>query len=113
MSKNYFEITYQGPFKGVNTALPEDVIGKEYSPYINNFILKNGELRTRPNQNGNIIPPPPDGRVVNIITSFLDSNNVVHTVAVTGTGLWQLNANWYKNPVNSKKQWQLVGKYPD
>ena len=112
MSKNYFEITYQGPYKGVNTALPEDVIGKEYSPYINNFILKNGEIRTRPRQNGNVLPPPPDGKVINIITSFLDSNNVTHTVAVTGTGLWQLNANWYKNPVTSKKAWQLVGQYP-
>ena len=112
MSKNYFEITYQGPFKGVNTALPEDVIGKEYSPYINNFILKNGELRTRPNQNGNIIPPPPDGKVIDIITSFMDANTVVHTVAVTSTGLWQLNSNWWTNPKSSKKAWQLVGQYP-
>ena len=112
MSKNYFEIVYQGPFKGVNTSLPEDIIGKEYSPYINNFILKNGELRTRPNQNNNVLPPPPDNRIVNIITSFMDANNVLHTVAVTGTGLWQLNANWYKNPVTSKKAWQLVGQYP-
>jgi hypothetical protein len=112
MSKGYFEIVYQGPFKGVNTALPEDVIGREYSPYISNFILKNGELRTRPNQNGNILPPPPDGGVIDIITSFMDSNNVIHTVAVTNTGLWQLNTNWNKNPRTSRKTWQLVGQYP-
>jgi hypothetical protein len=112
MSKNYFEITYAGPLKGTNVSLPEDVIGKDYSPYINNFILKNGEIRTRPNQNGNVLPPPPDGRVINIITSFLDANNVTHTVAVTGTGLWQLNRNWSVGPVSSKKTWQLVGQYP-
>lgn len=112
MSKNYFEIIYQGPFKGVNTALPEDVIGKEYSSYINNFILKNGELRTRPNQNGNILPPPSDGKPIDIITSFMDANAVTHTVAVTSSGLWQLSASWNGNPKSSKKTWQLVGQYP-
>lgn len=111
MGKNYFEITYQGPFKGVNSNLPEDVMGKEYAVVSNNFILKNGEIRTRPRQNS-ILPPTPDGKAQNIITSFLDANNVTHTVAVTGTGLWQLNRNWNKNPISAQKAWNLVGQYP-
>lgn len=109
MGKNYFEIVYQGPYKGINVALPEDVIDKAYSPFITNFTLKNGEIRSRMRYQGNILPPPPDGRLINIITSFLDANNVTHTVASTGTGLWQLNRNWQKN---KSKTWQLVGSYP-
>jgi len=112
MSKNYFEIVYQGPYKGVNVALPEDIIDKQSSPFITNFTMKNGEIRTRPRQDSNIIPPPPDNRVINILTSFLDANTVTHTVAVTGTGLWQLSANWRKNPKSSKLAWQLIGAYP-
>lgn len=111
MGKNYFEIVYQGPYKGVNVALPEDVIGRDYSPFVTNFILKNGEIRTRPKQH-NVLPPTPDGKAINVITSFLDANNVVHTIAVTGTGLWQLNRNWPNNPRSSTRSWQLVGQYP-
>lgn len=111
MSKRYFEIKYQGPFKGNNVALPEDVIGREYSPFLNNFILKNGELRTRP-WSGNILPPTPDGFPIIGITSFLDANNVFHTVAVTGTGLFQLNKNWNRLPYTPLKTWSRVGTYP-
>lgn len=110
MSKNYQEIKYNGPFKGVNTSLPEDIIGKEYSPYMVNFILKNGEIRTRPRQN-NILPGTPDGNPILVITSFLDGNNLFHTVAITLTGLWQLNPGWYKQPITALKTWNLIGVY--
>lgn len=110
MSKNYFEIKFQGPFKGVNTSLPEDIIGKEYSPYMNNIILKNGEIRPRPRQY-NILPGTPDGNPILVITSFLDSNDIFHTVAVTSGGLWQLNRAWVRQPVTPKKTWNLIGVF--
>lgn len=105
----YFEITYQGPFKGNNVSLPEDVIPSDYSPFLNNVILKNGEIRSRPRQRIDFLPSTPDRKPIQIITSFLDGNNVFHTVAVTTTGLWQLNRLW---PKNKNKTWSLVGAYP-
>ncbi len=112
MSKNYFEITYQGPFKGINTSLPEDVIPIEYTPFEENFILKNGEIRSRPRQNS-IMPGPPDGLPVLTMLSFIDQNNVVHTCAVTGSGLWQLNGRWNVGTITAKRTWQLIGSFLD
>src|SRR6266496_4015314 len=111
MSKNYFECKYRGPYKGVNTQLPEDLLTPDYTPFMNNFILKNGEIRTRPRQSL-YIPGPSDGLPILFITSFMDSNNVWHTCCVTGTGLWQLNALWRKQPITGKKSWNLIGAYP-
>jgi hypothetical protein len=107
MSKNYFEIKYNGPWKGINVEMPEDLIGRDQSPYMLNCILKNGEIRSRPAQS-NYISGPPDGNPVLFITSFFDANNVYHTCCVTSSGLWQLNRTWQmlKNP------WSKVGQFP-
>ena len=113
MSKQtYFEVVYKAPFKGFNTDLPENVIDASYSPDLLNFILKSGELRTRP-KIYQFIPGPPDKYPINVITSFLDGNNVVHTVLETRTGLWQLNP-FYKGPSGRvrKPAWNLIGNYP-
>jgi hypothetical protein len=113
MSKNYFEIKYRGPYKGVDVSMPEDLIPLDASPSMINMILKNGEIRTRPQLLVNQIPGTPDKQPIIIITSFIDANNVFHTVAVTNTGLWQLNANWYRSPVTPSKTWQSIGKYTE
>jgi hypothetical protein len=110
MSKNYFEIVYQGPLKGVDVSLPEDCIPINSSPFMNNFILKNGEIRTRPRQN-NILPGTPDGNPILTIQSFTDQNNVVHTCAVTSSGLWQLNRRWNIGTITSKRTWNLIGSF--
>lgn len=107
MGKNYFEMKFAGPFKGIDTSLPEDMIGANSSPYMVNFILKNGEIRTRPRQSL-YIPGPPDGNPILFITSFMDSNNVYHTCCITSSGLYQLNRSWR----TSKKYWSSVGTYP-
>jgi hypothetical protein len=113
MSKNYFEIVYNGPFKGIHTNLPEDVIPKEYSPFMENVILKNGEIRSRPRQN-NIMPGPPDKKPILTLLSFIDQNNVVHTCAVTSSGLWQLNARWaVSGKPTAAKTWQQIGSFLD
>jgi hypothetical protein len=111
MSKNYFEIKYNGSYKGVHVELPEDIIGREYSPYMVNMILKNGEIRPRPRQY-NLLPGTPDKQPILIVTSFQDANNVYHTVAVTSTGLWQLNRNWTRSsPPTAARTWNLIGQY--
>lgn len=112
MSKNYFEITYKGPFRGNNISLPEDVIPIDYSPSLNNYILKYGEIRTRPNSSINTILAPNDNFPIGLITSFVDANNVFHTVAVTASGLWQLNGNWNRIPKKRQKTWNKIGQYP-
>ena len=112
MSKKYFEAKFQGPYKGVNVSVPSDMLGNDESPFIQNFILKNSEIRTRPRCINNIIPGTPDGNPILILTSFLDSNTVFHTVAVTQTGLYQLNRSWFKQAFRTAaKTWNLVGAY--
>jgi hypothetical protein len=106
--KGYFEQTYEAPFKGIHTLLPENKIPKEHSPFIDNFILKSGEFRTRPRYK-QVIPSPGDHSTIDGVTAFIDSNNVTHTVAITRTGLWQLNSQWR---IHKKKAWNLVGIYP-
>lgn len=106
--QTYQEIVYKAPFKGLNVDMPENVIDSSYSPNLLNFILKNGEIRTRP-RIYQAISGPPDNYQMNVITSFLDGNGVVHTVTETKTGLWQLNPS-FRN--TKKPAWNLVGQYP-
>lgn len=107
MEKGYFERTYAGPFKGINSALPENMIDPSYSPSFSNIILKNGELRTRPRQLQGI-PGPQGGQPLTVLTSFLDANGVVHTVTITSQGLYQLNPAWRSN---LKKAWNLIAPF--
>jgi hypothetical protein len=111
MSKNYFEIKYKGPWKGVNVNQPEDSLTPDQSPYMVNFILKNGEIRTRPQQSL-YLPGPSDGNPILFLHSFFDSNNVYHTCCVTSTGLWQLNRAWTRAPSYPKVVWSLIGAFP-
>ena len=112
MSKNYFEITYQGPYKGVFTELPEDIIGPDASPFINNFTLKHGELRPRPRQ-VLLIPGTIDQQSILACKSFTDQNNVFHTVAITSGGLYQLNQNWNlgNNKLKLDRVWSKIGAF--
>lgn len=111
MSKNYFECKYMGPWKGVNVNVPEDQLSPDYSPFMINYILKNGELRTRPAQSL-YIPGTPDGKPIMFIITFMDGNNVYHTCCVTPTGLWQLNAQWQRYRNKASKVWSLIGSFP-
>lgn len=106
--QTYFEQTYQGPWGGVDTNIPESDLKPMNSRLMSNIILKNAQIRTRPRINFGL-PPTPDGKVMTMITSFMDANNVVHTCVDTPTGLWQLNGQWRKNPT---KAWSLIGSYP-
>lgn len=107
--QTYFELTFNGPWKGINVSMPENLIDKTYSPSFLNYILKNGEIRTRPRQNF-FMPGPPDNNPILVLTTFRDSNLVSHTIAITQTSLWQLNPLWRNNPKNA---WNKVGQFPD
>jgi len=104
----YFEVAFQGPYRGVHDKLPENMIPEDYTPGMSNFILKQSELRTRPKMSVGILGTP-DNYPINVVDTFTDGNNVAHTVMVSRRGLWQLNPNYIKNP---KKAWNLVGVFP-
>lgn len=104
----YFEQIYQGPWKGIHTALPENMIPEVFAVDTSNFILKNAELRSRPKMSPFILGPP-DNHPIDVIDTFQDGNTAWHTVLVTRTGLWQLNPNFANNPA---PDWNLIGTFP-
>lgn len=103
-----FKVKYGLPFQGINTVLPENEIGKEFTPSCLNFMSRNGELFTRPKM-VRYIDGPQDNRPIRALCTFLDSNYVSHTVAVTATGLWQLSQSWNNPPTTP--DWNLVGQF--
>jgi len=107
------ELTYKGLWKGVDTSLPETDIDPAASPFINNFILRKGEIRTR-FACKNICLAPPDQTPVLGLTSFVDANNLVHTVAITQLGVYQLSYAFsgpnYKS--SGRNPWLVVFNFP-
>jgi len=110
---DYFEITYQAPFRGVHSTLPENKLprasaelGSPFSPNISNFLLKNGEIRSR--FPFSPLVPCPVGQTPTGVYAFVDSNGVSHTLLATVTGLYQLNKQWPQNP---SKAWNSLGNF--
>jgi hypothetical protein len=103
-----FKVKYGLPFAGINTVLPENEIGKEFTPSCLNMFSRNGELFTRPKM-VRYIDGPADNRPIRALCTFLDSNYVSHTVVVTATGLWQLSRSWNLPPTTP--DWNLIGQF--
>lgn len=102
----YFEISYVGaPYKGLHVQLPEILIPDDASPATNNFMLRNGELRSRPVFKMEFRNP--DNRNPGLGQfSFLDVNSVWHTVLFTASALWQLAGDNQKPNANP---WVYLG----
>lgn len=79
---------YVGPYAGTNVQAPETNIPDTASPDFRNFILRNSELRSRPQlkvlYNG-------VGFWQLGVTTFSDINGTYHTVIWSGSTMWQLN----------------------
>ena len=88
----YFEAEYSGPYAGLHVSLPETLIPDSASPNTNNFMLRNGELRSRPKLQLEFINPDQKNPGLGTF-SFLDVNSVWHTVLFTARALWQLKGN--------------------
>lgn len=107
------KLTYMGkPFYGgVNTSVPETDIDINESNNIQNCILRNGEIRSRiPFQT--IFPAPSDTSPTRAITSFVDINGVVHTVAITRFAIYQLSINWPDMLKRSVNPWLKIVGFP-
>jgi len=107
INKNgYFEISYVGqPYGGLHVQLPELLIPDNCSPKFSNFMLRNGELRSRPNFALEFINPDKNPSIG--LTSFRDANGTYHTVKWDGTGLWQLSPSG--QPPGSQHPWTSIG----
>lgn len=104
------EMIYKGPWRGVDSSLPETDIDPAASPFINNFILRKGEIRSRFALK-TVCLAPPDQTPVLGLTSFIDSNGLTHTVAITQLGIYQLSyafsgINYKGNP------WLIIFNFP-
>jgi len=86
-SNGTFSIEYVGPYSGVNTQSPETNIPDTATPSMNNFMLRNQELRSRPNL---VAALPPFGVGLGF-TNFVDINGTYHVVAWSGRQLFQYN----------------------
>src|SRR5271156_4864066 len=109
-SSSYFEMSYQGPWKGVDVSMPEDMIDPASSPTASNWILRAGEIRSRPRRS-QILPGLPDESQIVGHTAFVDSNNVTHMVVASTSGLWQLNSQWRMNPTIGNRVWANIAYY--
>jgi hypothetical protein len=100
-----WEQEYTGPYAGLNSQLPPTLLPDNASPFFNNFMLRNAELRSRPaliNPYGvaSGVPKPQLG-----ITTFVDANGTYHTVIWGGQNLYQFNP-----ALLPASPWQLVGQ---
>jgi hypothetical protein len=89
-SNGSFVIEYEGNFLGIDTMEPETLCPDKASPGLDNIMLRNSELRSRPNF---VIAIPGPNDVSNNILglgSFQDINGTFHTL-VWGAGVtvWQ------------------------
>jgi hypothetical protein len=82
-----------------------------YSPAMLNFMLRNGEIRSRPNFR-QLLPGPEDNNIVLGCGSFLSRNQVYHTFCFTSRGLWQLKTNGFIESAAGRNPWSFLGGAP-
>jgi uncharacterized membrane protein YgcG len=100
----YFEVEYTGPYAGLHVQAPETLIPDNASPSMSGVQLRNAELRSAPAFLLKF-PSPDSFNPILGTFSFIDQNNVAHTVIWTNRGLWQLAGN---NPP-TEASWSFIG----
>jgi hypothetical protein len=98
-------VEYVGPYAGLDTQTPENLIPDNASPSFNNFMLRNAELRSRPalTNTYDLTNAPTNPQLG--ITTFVDVNGTYHTVIWAGQNLYQFTPTHL--PVSP---WQFVGQ---
>lgn len=99
------------PYGGLNVQAPENQIGPSYSPSMNNIMLRNSEMRSRPAFR-RFLPGPDGSNAILGQGSFLSRNNVWHTFAFTINGLFQLQFNPLAAVAQGNNPWTRVGGPP-
>lgn len=96
------------PYGGVHVQMPENMIGPQYTPFMNNMMLRNGEIKSRPTFH-QILPGPDGNNIILGCGSFLSANQIWHTFCFTSRGLWQLVQNWPTYLTKGQNPWVLIG----
>lgn len=101
---------YKGPFQGIDVSMPETDIAPEASPFLKNVVLKDSEIRSRP-QLTFLMQGPNDGTAVRGFTCFEDINAVAHTVCITGVAIYQLSSNWQYMIQHATNPWLVLANF--
>jgi len=80
--------SYRGPWRGIDVSVPPVVLKGDATPYCNNVYLRGGYIKNRPPLVNNLATP--DGGYVGLLNSFVDANNVPHTVVATQNNLYEI-----------------------
>jgi len=99
---------WSSPYGGINVQTPENLIGPSFTPAMNNFVFRNGELRSR-NAFSLFLPGPDGTNPILGVGSFLSKNLVWHTVAFTVNGLFQLKVNAQAAVQQGVNPWARLG----
>ncbi len=95
------------PYGGINVQSPPNLIDPSETPSAINFMVRNRELRSRPNFR--VFVPSPDGNTVLGVGSFLSKNSVWHTFCFTKIGLYQLSFGVSALLAKGLNPWVYVG----
>jgi hypothetical protein len=102
----YFESpTYGQQWKGLQVQTPEIYLDVNETPRVSNFWFRDNELRSTP-PFAKVFGGPELKNPVLGTNSFTDVNGVIHTVAFTTTGLFQLSPF---NLIPSQNPWVALG----
>ena len=103
----YTEITFESPLRGLNVQMPENKMDRGFSPLMENFYIRNQELLSFPALK-RISSFPDDGTSCRGMFSFVDTNNLYHTVAVTEVGFYQFVSALANTGRTNYGKWVLV-----
>jgi hypothetical protein len=96
------------PYGGLNVQFPENQIGPNFTPAMNNCTFRNAELRSRPAFQF-FLPGPDGSNPILGVASFLSANLIWHTVAFTVNGLFQLVPNAQDALRAGRNPWTPLG----
>jgi hypothetical protein len=113
MPTQQVKLAYQGSptYKGVDVSIPETDIDAASTPFVNNVILRKGEIKSRYRMSP-LFPAPQDGTATLGFSCFFDINAVMHTVAITRLGIYQLSFNWPSMVAANKNPWLILANFP-
>jgi hypothetical protein len=102
---------WTSPYGGIHVQAPADTIGPQFSPDMNNIMLRNAQLLSRPAFK-QLLPGPDTSNFILGCGSFLSNAQVWHTFCMTPRGLWQLLPNAFDVAIKGKSPWVALGGPP-
>lgn len=83
--------TYNGPYGGINVSSPDIIIPPTDSPFMNNIVLKQNFICSRPSFVSDVLPELPENCTG--VASYLTVDNQYLTIAWSNGNVYLLNTN--------------------